>query len=79
MKKFMEPHPRKPNPNLSPGSGRVKPALHCTASIRSADFQVPLHQPARFNEFATLIHANNAVGISRTIDAAAGGIVVPYA
>ena len=36
-----------------------------------------MHKPVRFNEFATLIHANNAVGISRTTDAAAGDIVVP--
>jgi hypothetical protein len=69
----------KPKPNLSPGDGRVKPAPPYPASIRSVDFRVPLHKPARFKEFVTLIHANNADGISRTTDAAAGDIVVPYA
>jgi hypothetical protein len=65
-------------PNLSPEGHRVKPAPPYLASIRSADFQVLLHKSASFKEFATLIHANNAVGISRITDATVGDIVVLY-
>jgi hypothetical protein len=68
MKKFMRPHPRKPNPNLSPASRRVKPAPPHPASIRSADFQAPQHKSASFNEFAALIHGNNEAGSSQTTD-----------
>ena len=38
-----------------------------------------MHKSANFNKFATLIHVNNTVGIGQTMDAAAGGIVVPHA
>jgi hypothetical protein len=79
IKKFMKPVSGIPQiQNLSPEGCRVKPAPPYLASIRSADFQVPLHKPARFKEFGTLIHANNAVGISRTTDATVGGIIVLY-
>jgi hypothetical protein len=38
-----------------------------------------MYKPANFNEFAVLIHGNNAVRISQTTDAAMGCIVVPDA
>jgi hypothetical protein len=66
-------------PNLSSEGRRVKPAPPYLASIRSADFQAPLYKPANFKEFGTLIHANNAVGISRTTEATVGDIVVLHA
>jgi hypothetical protein len=63
-------------PNLSSEGCRVKSALQNAASIRSADFPVPLYKLASFKEFGTLIHTNNAVGISRTTDVTVGDIVV---
>jgi hypothetical protein len=75
----MKPHSENGSLNLSSAGGCVKPALPYLASIRSVDFQAPLHKPANFNEFATLILDNNAVGISRTTDATVDDIVVPYA
>jgi hypothetical protein len=57
IKKFMEPYPENANLNLSFGGGRVKLAQPYPASIRSADFQAPLHKAVHFAEFVTLIQA----------------------